>query len=111
MMKHLANRKKIIGRVLNSEEAESEEEKGNFVTETAKGEYRRILAAPKPQKIIELETIRTLANAGQVVIAAGGGGIPVMEQGIDLHGCKCHHRKDLASVASCRKNLMSRIHF
>ena len=83
---------KIIGRVLNSEEAESEEEKGNFVTETAKGEYRRILAAPKPQKIIELETIRTLANAGQVVIAAGGGGIPVMEQGIDSR-CKCHHRK------------------
>ena len=77
---------KIIGRVLNSEEAEAEEEKGNFVTETAEGEYRRILAAPKPQKIIELETIRTLANAGQVVIAAGGGGIPVMEQGIDLHG-------------------------
>ena len=88
---------KIIGRVLNSEEAESEEEKGNFVTETAKGEYRRILAAPKPQKIIELETIRTLANAGQVVIAAGGGGIPVMEQGIDLHGASAIIEKDLAS--------------
>ena len=88
---------KIIGRVLNSEEAESEEEKGNFVTETAKGEYRRILAAPKPQKIIELETIRTLANAGQVVIAAGGGGIPGMEQGIDLHGASAIIEKDLAS--------------
>ena len=88
---------KIIGRVLNSEEAEAEEEKGNFVTETAEGEYRRILAAPKPQKIIELETIRTLANAGQVVIAAGGGGIPVMEQGIDLHGASAIIEKDLAS--------------
>ena len=85
---------KIIGRVLNSEEAEAEEEKGNFVTETAEGEYRRILAAPKPQK---LETIRTLANAGQVVIAAGGGGIPVMEQGIDLHGASAIIEKDLAS--------------
>ena len=88
---------KIIGRVLNSEEAEAEEEKGNFVTETAEGEYRRILAAPKPQKIIELETIRTLANAGQIVIAAGGGGIPVMEQGIDLHGASAIIEKDLAS--------------
>lgn len=88
---------KIIGRVLNSEEAEAEEEKGNFVTETAEGEYRRILAAPKPQKIIELETIRTLTNAGQVVIAAGGGGIPVMEQGIDLHGASAIIEKDLAS--------------
>ena len=66
---------KIIGRILTSEEAEAEEDKGNFVTEVGNGEYRRILAAPKPQKIVELETIRTLADAGQVVIAAGGGGI------------------------------------
>ena len=61
---------KIIGRILTSEEAEAEEDKGNFVTEVGNGEYRRILAAPKPQKIVELETIRTLADAGQVVIAA-----------------------------------------
>ena len=88
---------KVIGRVLNSEEAESEEDKGNFVTEVADGEFRRILAAPKPQKIIELETIRTLADAGQVVIAAGGGGIPVMEQGIDLHGASAIIEKDFAS--------------
>ena len=88
---------KIIGRTLTAEEAEAEEDKGNYVTETAEGEYRRILAAPKPQKIIELETIRTLANAGQIVIAAGGGGIPVMEQGIDLHGASAIIEKDLAS--------------
>ena len=47
---------KIIGRILTSEEAEAEEDKGNFVTEVGNGEYRRILAAPKPQKIVELET-------------------------------------------------------
>ena len=88
---------KIIGRILTSEEAEAEEDKGNFVTEVGNGEYRRILAAPKPQKIVELETIRTLADAGQVVIAAGGGGIPVMEQGIDLHGASAIIEKDYAS--------------
>ena len=88
---------KVIGRILTSEEAEAEEDKGNFVTEVGNGEYRRILAAPKPQKIVELETIRTLADAGQVVIAAGGGGIPVMEQGIDLHGASAIIEKDLAS--------------
>ena len=88
---------KIIGRVLNAEEAEAEEDKGNFVTEVANGEFRRILAAPKPQKIIELETIRTLSDAGQIVIAAGGGGIPVMEQGIDLHGASAIIEKDFAS--------------
>lgn len=88
---------KVIGRILTSEEAEAEEDKGNFVTEVGTGEYRRILAAPKPQKIIELETIRTLADAGQVVIAAGGGGIPVMEQGVDLHGASAIIEKDFAS--------------
>ena len=77
-----AEPEKIIGRVLNAQEAEAEEEKGNFVTETADGQYRRILAAPKPQKIIELETIRTLA---------------VLEQGVDLHGASAIIEKDFAS--------------
>ena len=88
---------KIIGRTLTAEEAEAEEDKGNYVTEVADGQYRRILAAPKPQRIVELETIRALTDAGQIVIAAGGGGIPVMEQGIDLHGASAIIEKDLAS--------------
>ena len=87
----VAEPEKIIGRVL------TEEDKGNFVTKLADGTYKRILAAPKPQKIVELETIRTLVDAGQVVIAAGGGGIPVMEQGIDLHGASAIIEKDLSS--------------
>ena len=92
-----AEPEKIIGRVLTEKEAETEESKGNFVTKLADGTYKRILAAPKPQKIVELETIRTLVDAGQVVIAAGGGGIPVMEQGIDLHGASAIIEKDLSS--------------
>ena len=88
---------KIIGRTLTAEEAEAEEDKGNYVTEVANGQYRRILAAPKPQRIVELETVRALTDAGQIVIAAGGGGIPVMEQGIDLHGASAIIEKDLAS--------------
>ena len=88
---------KIIGRTLTAEEAEAEEDKGNYVTEVADGQYRCILAAPKPQRIVELETVRALTDAGQIVIAAGGGGIPVMEQGIDLHGASAIIEKDLAS--------------
>ena len=88
---------KIIGRTLTAEEAEAEEDNGNYVTEVADGQYRRILAAPKPQRIVELETVRALIDAGQIVIAAGGGGIPVMEQGIDLHGASAIIEKDLAS--------------
>lgn len=90
-----AEPEKIIGRILTEEEAAAEENKGNFVTRLEDGTYKRIVAAPKPQKIVELETIRTLVDAGQVVIAAGGGGIPVMEQGIDLHGASAIIEKDL----------------
>ncbi|MDO5134445.1 MAG: carbamate kinase [Eubacteriales bacterium] len=92
-----AEPEKIIGRVLTAQEAEAEEEKGNFVTELPQGGFRRIVASPKPQKIVELETVRTLVNADQVVIAAGGGGIPVMEQGIELHGASAIIEKDFAS--------------
>ena len=92
-----AEPEKIIGRVLTRKEAEAEEQKGNFVTMLPDGTYKRIVASPKPQRILEIETIRTLVNAGQVVIAGGGGGIPVMEQGIDLHGASAIIEKDLTS--------------
>ena len=92
-----ADPEKVIGRVLTEDEAEVEEEKGNFVTKLPEGGYRRIVAAPRPQKIVEIETIRALVAADQVVIAAGGGGIPVMEQGIRLHGASAIIEKDLAA--------------
>lgn len=51
-----AEPEKIIGRILTEEEAAAEENKGNFVTRLEDGTYKRIVAAPKPQKIVELET-------------------------------------------------------
>ena len=92
-----ADPEKIIGRVLTEEEAEAEEEKGNFVTKLPDGGYRRIVAAPKPQKIVEIETVRALLNADQVVIAAGGGGIPVLPQNEELKGASAVIEKDLTS--------------
>ncbi|MCI8454845.1 MAG: carbamate kinase [Lachnospiraceae bacterium] len=93
---------KVIGRVMTAQEARAEEEKGNLVTEVKDG-YRRIVPAPKPVAVIEIDAIRALLDAGQLVIAAGGGGIPVMEQGSRLKGASAVIEKDRAAGLLARE--------
>ena len=87
---------KVIGRVMTKKEAEEEEKKGNHVTEV-EGGYRRIVASPKPMDIVEIDAISALSDADQVVIACGGGGIPVLAQNNRLQGASAVIEKDLAA--------------
>lgn len=88
---------KKIGRYMTKEEAIAEETKGNSVVEVPGKGFRRIIASPNPVAIVEIDTIKALLDADQLVIACGGGGIPVMEQGYHLKGAGAVIEKDLSS--------------
>ena len=77
---------KPIGAFMTQAEAEEMRRRGNPVMEDAGRGWRRVVASPRPRRVVELDTIRTLADAGQIVIACGGGGIPVLPDGNHLRG-------------------------
>ena len=89
---------KPIGQFMTKEEADAAvASSGIQVTEDAGRGYRRVVASPKPAEIIEIDTVKDLLNAGEVVIASGGGGIPVIRQGNHLKGVGAVIDKDFAS--------------
>ena len=91
------NPTKPIGRFLTKEEAEENEANGVRCMEDAGRGYRVVVASPMPQRIRELETIKTLVNAGHIVITCGGGGIPVVSENGKLVGVNAVIDKDNAS--------------
>ena len=88
---------KVLGRYLNAEEANLERKKGNYIVEEPGKGFRRIVSAPNPVSIVEIDAIKALLDADQVVIACGGGGIPVLEQDNHLKGASAVIEKDLTA--------------
>lgn len=93
------NPTKPIGPFYTKEEADIlKNEKGWFMIEDSNRGYRRVVPSPRPLKVIEADAIKKLADAGAIVIAAGGGGVPVVElQNGDLTGIDAVIDKDLAT--------------
>lgn len=89
---------KPIGHFMTKEQADLAAEKYGYIMKEDSGRgYRRVVASPKPLEIVEADAIRSLVEGGQVVIAGGGGGIPVTLQGNHLKGASAVIDKDFAS--------------
>lgn len=91
------NPSKPIGRFMTKEEAEENEKNGIKCQEDAGRGYRIMVASPMPKRIRELQTIKTLVDAGHIVITCGGGGIPVADRNGKLEGVNAVIDKDNAS--------------
>jgi carbamate kinase len=99
------NPTKPIGSFMSKEDADSHRKHDGWdVVEDAGRGYRRVVASPKPVSIVELETIRTLVDNNIIVIAAGGGGIPIVrnENGT-LEGREAVIDKDLAAALMAKE--------
>lgn len=93
------NLSKPVGMFYSKEDAEKiSKEKGfTFVEDAGRG-YRRVVASPQPQKIVELDTVKQLVDEGTIVITVGGGGIPVIEENDELIGVAAVIDKDKSSA-------------
>ena len=95
----MANPTKPIGPFYSR--AEAEERKRVFgwqIVEDAARGYRRVVPSPEPKEIVELEVIRTLVDQGMLVVACGGGGIPVVRSNGGVKGVEAVIDKDRASA-------------
>ena len=88
---------KVLGRIMDTEDAAIERKKGNYVVEVPGQGFRRVVASPNPVEVVEADAVNALLDAGQIVVAGGGGGIPVLKQGHHLKGASAVIEKDLTA--------------
>ncbi len=102
--KAFKNPTKPIGGFMDEVEAKQREtDLGWHVVEDSGRGWRRVVASPIPQDVVELPSVKALLNAGQVVITVGGGGIPVIKDNGDLRGIAAVIDKDYASSLLARE--------
>ena len=89
---------KPIGRIYFDADVEAREALGWTMIEESPHRYRRVVASPEPLEVVEEVVIRTLLNAGVIVITLGGGGIPVVRDDKRFGGVEAVVDKDLASA-------------
>jgi carbamate kinase len=90
---------KPIGRFLPAEEAAVLQEHGETWEDRGARGWRRVVASPEPREILDAEAVRTLVGAGFVVVANGGGGVPVVREPAGLRGVEAVIDKDLGAAA------------
>jgi carbamate kinase len=95
---------KPIGPFYSAEQGEQlQRERGWAMVADANRGHRRVVPSPAPLEVVELAQIRTLADAGAIVVACGGGGIPVVRRGGRLAGVDAVIDKDRASALLARE--------
>jgi carbamate kinase len=100
----LKDPKKFIGHGLSVVRARELKAQGHSVKKDGKGHFRRVVGSPKPLAIHELSTIRTLLERDTIVIACGGGGVPIYRHAVlGLEGIDAVVDKDLAAAVLARE--------
>ena len=98
------NPTKPVGPFYTEEQAEKlRREKGYVIRKIQKDRYRRVVPSPEPKGIVEIKPIQKMVDDGVIVIASGGGGVPVVERDGTLHGVEAVIDKDLAAEILARE--------
>ena len=100
----LGDPRKFIGHAIPKSRAEELIREGHAIRVDARGQYRRVVGSPEPLAIHEIDTIRQLVAQGTIVVACGGGGIPVYrDPTLGLEGVDAVVDKDLAAAVLARE--------
>ncbi|WP_028115820.1 carbamate kinase [Ferrimonas senticii] len=93
-----ANPDKFIGPIYEHQQALALARANDWTIKADGDHWRRVVPSPKPLGIIELESVRELLDAGEIVICCGGGGSPVIRDGDEINGVEAVVDKDLAAA-------------